>query len=360
MALRFWRRKKKLPASPTLSQTPAGGQAEPSLSTPVSKEARWRRGLSRLRNAFGRPFEHIGYAGQGQPASETVFSELEEVLIGADVGVQTASQLIDQLRDRSLREQPADSAALRLYLQEEIRSVLQGNSYVPPQTLPRPWVILVVGVNGVGKTTCIAKLGARLKGEDKKVLLVAGDTFRAAAIEQLSLWAERLGLDVIKHQHGASPSAVVYDGMRAAVAREADVVLIDTAGRLHTKAPLMEELKKILRVIDREIPGAPHDVFLVLDAATGQNALNQARTFQTSLPLTGVILSKMDGSAKGGITLAVSGQLGVPIRYIGLGEQVEDLEEFIAEDFITALFDEITPFDDSTPEISLDDMPERP
>ncbi len=354
MALRFWRRKKKLPASPTLSQTPAGGQAEPSLSTPVSKEARWRRGLSRLRNAFGRPFEHIRYAGQGQLESETLFSELEEVLIGADVGVQTASRLIDQLRDRYLREQPADIAALRTYLQEEIRTVLHENSYIPRQTLPCPWVILVVGVNGVGKTTCIAKLAARLKGEDKKVLLVAGDTFRAAAIEQLSVWAERLGLDIIKHQHGASPSAVVYDGIRAAVGRQADVVLIDTAGRLHTKAPLMEELKKILRVIDREIPGAPHDVFLVLDAATGQNALSQARTFQTTLPLTGVILAKMDGSAKGGITLAVSGQLGVPIRYIGLGEQVEDLEEFIPEDFIAALFD------DTTPEISLDDMPERP
>ena len=354
MALRFWHRKKKLPTSPTSSQTPVGGHAERSLSTPASKEARWRRGLSRLRDAFGRPFVHIGYAGQGQPVSETLFSELEEVLIGADVGVQTASQLIDQLRDRSLREQPADSAALRTYLQEEIRSVLHQNSYVPPQTLPCPWVILVVGVNGVGKTTCIAKLAARLKGEDKKVLLVAGDTFRAAAIEQLSVWAERLGLDIIRHQYGASPSAVAYDGIRAAVARQADVVLIDTAGRLHTNAPLMEELKKILRVIGREIPGVPHDVFLVLDAATGQNALSQARTFQTALPLTGVILSKMDGSAKGGITLAVSGQLGVPIRYIGLGEQVEDLEEFIPEDFIAALFDE------TTPGISLDDMPERP
>ena len=342
-----------LPTSPTSYQTPAGGQTEPLLSTPASKEARWSRGLSRLRNAFGRPFEHIGYAGQGQPASETLFSELEEALIGADVGVQTASQLIDQLRGRSRREQPADSAALRTYLQEEMRSVLQENSYIPPQTLPRPWVILVVGVNGVGKTTCIAKLAARLKGEDKKVLLVAADTFRAAAIEQLSVWAERLGLDIIKHQHGASPSAVAYDGVRAAVARQADVVLIDTAGRLHTKAPLMEELKKMLRVIDRGISGAPHDVFLVLDAATGQNALSQARTFQTALPLTGVILAKMDGSAKGGIILAVSGQLGVPIRYIGLGEQVEDLEEFIPEDFIAALFDR------TTQEISLDDTSER-
>ncbi len=354
MAVRFWHRKKKLPTRPISSQPPAEGPTEPSLSTPASKKARWRRGLSRLRNALERPFEHIGSAGQGQPTSETLFSALEEVLIGADVGVQTASQLIDQLRDRSRREQQADSAALRSYLQEEMCSVLQKSSYIPPHTLPRPWVILVVGVIGVGKTTCIAILAARLKGEDKKVLLVAADTFRAAAIEQLSVWAERLGLDIIKHQHGASPSAVAYDGVRAAVARQADVVLIDTAGRLHTKAPLMEELKKMLRVIDREIPGAPHDVFLVLDAATGQNALSQARTFQTALPLTGVILSKMDGSAKGGITLAVSGQLGVPIRYIGLGEQVEDLEEFIPEDFIAALFDE------TTPGISLDDMPERP
>ena len=204
----------------------------------------------------------------------------------------------------------------------------------------RPRVILVVGVNGAGKTTSIAKLAARLKKEGKTVLLVAGDTFRAAAIEQLSVWAERLGLELIKHRDGASPSAVVFDGVRAATARGVDVVLIDTAGRLHTKTPLMEELKKIHRVIGREIAGAPHEVLLVLDAGTGQNALSQARTFQAAFPLTGVILSKMDGSAKGGVALAVGSQLGVPIQYIGLGEQLEDLEVFSPDDFIAALFDQ--------------------
>ena len=333
MALRFWQRKE---------------QTQPdSASPPVAKEARWRRGLTRLRDLLRRPFD--ASSEQSRQSREAFFSELEEVLIQADVGVETSLQVIDRLRAgrktaRLGKSSPNEAEALRSELKRELRSLLEGGEQ-PPSSQEgseeaRPRVILVVGVNGAGKTTSIAKLAARLKKEGKTVLLVAGDTFRAAAIEQLSVWAERLGLELIKHRDGASPSAVVFDGVRAATARGVDVVLIDTAGRLHTKTPLMEELKKIHRVIGREIAGAPHEVLLVLDAGTGQNALSQARTFQAAFPLTGVILSKMDGSAKGGVALAVGSQLGVPIQYIGLGEQLEDLEVFSPDDFIAALFDQ--------------------
>lgn len=330
MALRFWQRKE---------------QAQPdSASPPIAKEARWRRGLTRLRDLLRRPFD--ASSEQSRQSREAFFSELEEVLIQADVGVETSLQVIDRLRAgrktaRLGKSSPNEAEALRSELKRELRSLLEGGEQpVEGGEEARPRVILVVGVNGAGKTTSIAKLAARLKKEGKTVLLVAGDTFRAAAIEQLSVWAERLGLELIKHRDGASPSAVVFDGVRAATARGVDVVLIDTAGRLHTKTPLMEELKKIHRVIGREIAGAPHEVLLVLDAGTGQNALSQARTFQAAFPLTGVILSKMDGSAKGGVALAVGSQLGVPIQYIGLGEQLEDLEVFSPDDFIAALFDQ--------------------
>ena len=335
MALRFWQRKEK--AQPD-SASPPG--AETHTPAPVTKDARWRRGLTRLRDLLRRPFD--ASSEQSRQSREIFFSDLEEVLIQADVGVETSLQIVERLRARTPTARTGDEAdALRSALKTDLRSLLEGQTQ-PTQWSDdaRPQVILVVGVNGAGKTTSIAKLAARLKKEGKTVLLVAGDTFRAAAIEQLSVWAERLGLEIITHQAGASPSAVVFDGVRAAVARGVDVVLIDTAGRLHTKAPLMEELKKIHRVIGREIPGAPHEVLLVLDAGTGQNALSQARTFQAAFPLTGVILSKMDGSAKGGVALAVHSQLGVPMRYIGLGEQLEDLEVFSPDDFIAALFDQ--------------------
>ncbi len=337
MALRFWQRKKK---AQTASASPSA--ADPHTPAPITKDARWRRGLTRLRDLLRRPFD--ASSEQGRQLKEIFFSDLEEVLIQADVGVETSLQIVERLRagtHTARAGKPSQDEALRSALKVELRSLLEREAQpVEWSDDARPRVVLVVGVNGAGKTTSIAKLAARLKKEGKTVLLVAGDTFRAAAIEQLSVWAERLGLDIIKHRDGASPSAVVFDGVRAAVARAVDVVLIDTAGRLHTKAPLMEELKKIHRVIGREIPGAPHEVLLVLDAGTGQNALSQARTFQAAFPLTGVILSKMDGSAKGGVALAVGSQLGVPIQYIGLGEQLEDLEVFSPDDFITALFDQ--------------------
>lgn len=337
MALRFWQRKKK--TQPDSASPPV---AETHTPAPITKAARWRRGLTRLRDLLRRPFD--ASSEQSRQSREAFFSDLEEVLIQADVGVETSLQVIDRLRAgtstaRTGKSSQDEAEALRSDLKRELRSLLErGEQPVEGSDDACPRVILVVGVNGAGKTTSMAKLAARLKKEGKTVLLVAGDTFRAAAIEQLSVWAERLGLEIIKHRAGASPSAVVFDGVRAAVARGVDVVLIDTAGRLHTKTPLMEELKKIHRVIGREIAGAPHEVLLVLDAGTGQNALSQARTFQAAFPLTGVILSKMDGSAKGGVALAVGSQLGVPIQYIGLGEQLEDFEVFSPDDFITALF----------------------
>jgi fused signal recognition particle receptor len=202
----------------------------------------------------------------------------------------------------------------------------------------KPWVILMIGVNGVGKTTTIAKLAARFRREGKSVLLVAADTFRAAAIEQLEVWAERLRVDIVKHRSGASPAAVAFDGVQAAVARGTDVVIVDTAGRLHTKTPLMEELKKVQRVIAKELPGAPHRILLVLDAVTGQNALNQAQVFKHALPLTGVVVAKMDGSAKGGMVFSIIEKLGLPIVNVGLGEREEDLQDFTATDFVEALF----------------------
>ena len=341
MALRFWQRKKRVQTA-SASSSVADLHAQETTPAPITKDARWRRGLTRLRDLLGRPFD--ASSEQSKQSRESFFSDLEEVLIQADVGVETSLQIVDHLRTRTNTARTGkqtQAEAFRSDLKVELRSLLErGAQPVERSDEVRPRVILVVGVNGAGKTTSIAKLAARLKKEGKTVLLVAGDTFRAAAIEQLSVWAERLGIDIIKHQDGASPSAVVFDGVRAAVARAVDIVLIDTAGRLHTKTPLMEELKKIHRVIGREIPGAPHEVLLVLDAGTGQNALIQARTFQTAFPLTGAILSKMDGSAKGGVALAVGSQLGVPIQYIGLGEQLEDLEVFSPEDFLTALFDQ--------------------
>lgn len=302
----------------------------------TSRHSLWRRGLSRLRRVFISPIDRLF---RGRPFSEEMLAELEEALIIADVGVATSTALVERLRERCRQARPENAETLKAYLKDEMLAVLQKQPAPPlePGTI-KPWVILMVGVNGVGKTTTIAKLAARFLEQKKKVLLVAADTFRAAAIEQLEIWANRLGVDCVKHASGASPAAVAFDGIRAAMARHLDVVIIDTAGRLHTKAPLMEELKKVHRVIERELPGAPHEVLLVLDASTGQNALNQARAFQQTLALTGVILAKMDGSARGGVAFSVVEQLDLPIRCLGLGEKASDLQDFSAEDFVDAVF----------------------
>lgn len=310
----------------------------------------WRRGLSRLRDALGRPFEKARSARRSQ---EEFLSDVEEVLVQADVGVRLAMRIVEDLRSlggttRVVGSPKVEVSVLREGLKKKLLSELEkgGNAVggecqemkEKSDILGTPRVVMVVGVNGVGKTTSLAKLAFRFQKEGKKVLLVAGDTFRAAAIEQLSVWATRLETEVIKHEHGSAPSAVVFDGIQAALARKVDVVLIDTAGRLHTRQPLMEELRKVVRVIGKQIPGAPHETILVLDACTGQNALLQAKNFHAAVPLTGIILAKMDGSAKGGIVFSVSEELGIPIQYVGLGEKIDEFERFSAGAFVEALF----------------------
>ena len=264
--------------------------------------------------------------------------ELEEILITSDIGVKTTVELIRTLETRLGRNELQDGEALRAALKEEIYRRLEAHHSVLDMSGPRPFVLLVIGVNGVGKTTTIGKLAARFSAGGAKVLLAAADTFRAAAAEQLEAWGERSGVDVIRHKEGADPSAVAFDACKAAVARQVDILIVDTAGRLHTKVNLMEEMKKIRRVIDREIPGAPHETLLVLDAATGQNAVSQARLFKESAGVTGIALTKLDGTAKGGIVVAVSHEFALPIRYIGVGESIDDLRDFDPREFTDALF----------------------
>ncbi len=264
--------------------------------------------------------------------------ELEEILITSDIGVKTTVELIRTLEQRLGRNELKDGEALRGALKDEILSRLSAHHQPLDIRSHALFVLLVIGVNGVGKTTTIGKLASRFTADGSKVLLAAADTFRAAAAEQLTVWGNRSGVDVIRHKEGADPSAVVFDACKAAVARNVDVLIIDTAGRLHTKVNLMEEMKKICRVINREIPGAPHETLLVLDAATGQNAISQARLFKESAGVTGVALTKLDGTAKGGIVVAVSHEFSLPIRYIGVGEAIEDLRDFDPQEFTDALF----------------------
>jgi fused signal recognition particle receptor len=264
--------------------------------------------------------------------------ELEEILITSDIGVKTSVELIRTLEQRLGRNELKDGDALRGALKDEILARLTAHHSALDITSQKPFVLLVIGVNGVGKTTTIGKLASRFSASGKKVLLAAADTFRAAAAEQLIVWGTRSGVDVIRHKEGADPSAVVFDACKAAVARGVDILIIDTAGRLHTKVNLMEEMKKIRRVIDREIPGAPHETLLVLDAATGQNATSQVRLFKETAGVTGLALTKLDGTAKGGIVVAVSHEFALPVRYIGVGESIEDLRDFDPQEFTDALF----------------------
>lgn len=268
---------------------------------------------------------------------EEVWTELEELLIAADVGVNTAEKLIGRVRQRVAEEKISQGSLVRTALEAEMVNILKVTPRGVPDNLTSPRVTLVVGVNGSGKTTSIAKLAHRLKSEGKKVILAAADTFRAAAIDQLKYWGERLGVDVIAHQPGADPGAVVYDTLQAARSRQVDDVIIDTAGRLHTKVNLMEELKKIRRVVTKADTTAPHEVILVLDATTGQNGLTQARYFAEAVGVTGVFLAKLDGTAKGGIVLAICDELEIPIQFIGIGEGLEDMVPFNAETFVEAL-----------------------
>lgn len=268
---------------------------------------------------------------------EELFEELTELLVMGDVGIQTAEQITDELRVRVKKEGIKDPKVITQLLQEVVADMLRGDEELKIST--KPSIILVIGVNGVGKTTTIGKLANNLKKQGKSVLLAAADTFRAAAIEQLEIWADRSGCDIVRQNEGSDPAAVIYDAISAAKARNTDVIICDTAGRLHNKKHLMDELAKIGRVIDRELPDADKEYLLVLDATTGQNAVNQAEQFSKATGITGIVLTKLDGTAKGGVVLAIKNGLGIPVKYIGVGEQIDDLQEFVPEDFAKALFD---------------------
>jgi len=270
---------------------------------------------------------------------EDTFDNLEEILITSDVGPQTALNLIARVQERIKHGEYNKANTIRGYLKEEIMKILSARQEPLNISLAKPFVIMVIGVNGSGKTTTIAKLANQIKFQGKQVLLAAADTFRAAGIEQLEIWGNRVGCELIKQKKGADPSAVAYDAVHAGRARGVDVIIVDTAGRLHTKINLMEELKKLKRIIARECPGAPHETLLVLDATTGQNAISQAKMFQKSIGYTGIVLTKLDGSANGGVIVGISEELKTPIRCIGIGEQMDDLREFKAREFVEALFE---------------------
>ena len=267
---------------------------------------------------------------------DELFEELEELLVMGDVGVPTAEKICEELKKRVKKEGIKNPNEIHRLLEETVSDMLRGGEELDLSTTPS--IILVIGVNGVGKTTTIGKLANHLTKQGKKVILAAGDTFRAAAIEQLEIWADRSHCEIIKQNEGSDPAAVIYDAISAAKARHADVIICDTAGRLHNKKPLMDQLAKINRIIDRELPDASKEKLLVLDATTGQNAVNQAEQFSLATGITGIVLTKLDGTAKGGVVLAIKEGLGIPVKYIGVGEQIDDLQPFDAEDFARALF----------------------
>ncbi|EQB86864.1 fused signal recognition particle receptor [Clostridium punense] len=268
---------------------------------------------------------------------EDLYEELEEILITSDIGVETSVEIIERLRAKVKAERIKDPAEILPAMKEVIIEILGDyeNSIIPEKT---PQVKLIIGVNGVGKTTSIGKIAARIKNNNYKVLLAAADTFRAAAIDQLEIWSKRAGVDIVKHQEGSDPAAVVYDAVQAAKARKVDVLICDTAGRLHNKKNLMDELGKINRIIDREFEEADKETLLVLDATTGQNAVIQAKQFMEVCPIDGIILTKLDGTAKGGVVISIKNTLNIPVKYIGVGEGVDDLQEFKAREFVEALF----------------------
>lgn len=276
--------------------------------------------------------------------TDELFDELEEILIMGDVGMPTAERIIRDLKNKIENDRIRDVKQVRETMKDIVSGVVWGGSYLRLRS--KPSIILMIGVNGVGKTTTIGKLSLRLKEQNRKVILGAADTFRAAAIEQLQVWADRAEVDLIKHGEGADPAAVVYDTIQAGKARNCDVIIIDTAGRLHNKKNLMDELNKISRVIERELPDASKEILLVLDATTGQNAVNQAKDFKEAAGITGIVLTKLDGTAKGGVVLAINNELDVPVKFVGVGEKIEDLQPFDADAFASALFDAKIPDDD--------------
>jgi len=312
-----------LEEAPTVSPT-----VSPSSETGFVRSL--RKGLSKTRQILTTDIDEL-FKGK---RIEDFLEDIEERLITADIGVQTAMDIMENISKKAYRISNVND--LKEVMKGEIIPLLK--SPETEKVTAKPLVVMVVGVNGVGKTTTIGKLAAKAADEDKKVLISAADTFRAAAIEQLTIWAERAGADIVRHRENADPAAVAYDSVEAAIARDKDIVLVDTAGRLHTKVNLMEELKKIRRAMAKKLPDAPHEILLVLDATTGQNALSQAKLFNDALGITGIALTKLDGTARGGIVISICSTLNIPLKYIGVGEKIEDLQEFDPKQFANALF----------------------
>ncbi|MGH7851441.1 MAG: signal recognition particle-docking protein FtsY [Thermodesulfobacteriota bacterium] len=327
------------PEEPEAEASALGEEAAAAVEEPEeTKEglfARLRKGLSKTHTGlFGR----LGEVLSKKEIDESVWDDFEETLIMADIGVGTTMKLRERIGASIQKKSLRDADAITGALKEEILRILKTAEGSPIRISTKPYVIMVAGVNGVGKTTTIGKLANRLKKENLSVMVAAGDTFRAAATEQLEIWSKRVGSDFIRGQGGADPSAVAFDAVRAASARGTDVLIIDTAGRLHTKGNLMEEIKKMKRVISRELAEAPNETLLVLDATTGQNAIQQAKMFNEALDVTGIVLTKLDGTAKGGVIVAIADELNIPVKYIGIGESLSDLREFSADEFVEALF----------------------
>jgi fused signal recognition particle receptor len=297
---------------------------------------RFKEALAKTRHRMRHGVENLVLGKKTIDAD--LMEGLEGVLLESDLGVLTTQKLLADLHDRLSRRELTDPARINGFLKDELRALLEKHpgGWNPSSTVP--YVVMVVGVNGVGKTTTIGKLAHRLRNQGKTILLVAGDTFRAAAIEQIEVWGRRVASPVVKHQTGSDPSAVIYDGLAAARARQTDFVVVDTAGRMHTKFNLMEELKKMKRVMAKAVPDSPHETLLVLDATAGQNALSQAKQFQEAVGVTGVVLTKLDGTAKGGVVVPIVRELGIPVKWVGTGEGLDDLDDFSAADFVEGIF----------------------
>lgn len=335
----------EIPEPPAAAETRIGrpGDRSPDLPAAGKKEpnnlfSRLKEKLSKTRDSFVNRLDEL-FLGRKE-IDEELFDELEEILILADLGVSTVMELLDSVREEVKRRDLSDPVALKNALKSKILTYLISSDQPAELVMPRsgPFVIMVLGVNGVGKTTTIGKLAYKFKRSGQKVLMVAADTFRAAAGEQLQEWGNRIGVEVVRQQEGADPSSVVYDAFEFALPRDYDVIIVDTAGRLHTKVNLMEELKKIKRVMDRKIPGSPHEILLVIDATTGQNGISQTRLFHEAVQITGLALTKLDGTAKGGIIVNICHEFDIPIRFIGIGEKMEDLRDFEPREFVEALF----------------------
>ena len=343
----FWGKKKQEPAPRPAPQDPTPDTQSPAPSPPPEKKkglwARMAASLGAIKGGLAKTRSLLA-AGLGAvfrirgKIDQEKLDTLEELMITADMGVDTVGKLLAKVREAWKNREIETTDQLQDFLKAQLKALLKQEEVTIGHAEKPPTVILVAGVNGSGKTTSIAKLAHHFKSQGGDVLLCASDTYRAAAVEQLTIWAERLGVGIVRHQRGGDPGAVAYDACDAAIARGADVLIVDTAGRLHTQANLMRELEKIRRVIEKKIPGAPHEVILVLDATTGQNAIAQAKQFQAAIRVTGIFLAKLDGTAKGGIVIAVKDQLGIPVKFIGLGEQPTDIQPFDPETFVEALF----------------------